>query len=120
MNRAPARVGKIWQPEYTDLLVMVGPDKRWVETDFEDLHDAHPEVFLGYRVLLLTVDQVERGATRGRVPERIVWLEDNDRHLGSNRAYQELVHSLSGSHFPNVQWWNVHRARGIYRTDLGS
>lgn len=120
MNRAPARVGKIWRPEYTDLLIMVGPNKRWVEDDFEDLHAAHPEVFLGYRVLLLTVDQIRDGAIRGRRPERVVWIDDNDRYHGSSQAYQEMLHTLPSSHFPDVQWWHVHRVHGIYRTDLGS
>lgn len=94
--------------DYTDLAVVVGPNVRWVEFDYEDLCRYAPEVLLGYRVLLMTFDQVERGGLRGRRPLKVVMLEGPG--VLSHRWRRELA-QVSLDLDVKFEWYRVHRAQ---------
>jgi hypothetical protein len=104
--------GRTLHPEFTDLAFVVGPNARWTEGDYEDLQRYMPEVLLGYRVRLFTEQDILQGRHRGYRPEKVVLLEGT---YSGNRFYAEVRYAVSMGHFPKVEWWHVHRARGIWR-----
>lgn len=95
-------------PHYTDLAVVLGPNLRFVQFDFEDLQRFAPEVLLGYRVRLATVDSVSRGALRGLYISKLVILDGisqaRDFHIAYNEA--RVCLALSGG---KVETYRVHR-----------
>lgn len=50
---------------YTDTLVFVGLTKRETEEDFFDLSLREPERFLGFDVVLMSIEEIGRGRLRG-------------------------------------------------------
>lgn len=102
--------GKTLHPEYTDLAVVLGPNVRWVEDDYEDLQRFAPEVLLGYRVRLTTIDSVRSGHTRGLRIDKIVVLEGPEMYeTRALQAVREIRFSQVGAYFPKVEWYRVHR-----------
>ncbi len=105
IQRERARVGLILRMDYTDLAVVVGPNVRWVEYDYEDICRYAPEVLLGYRVLLTTAAQVTHGYLRGRRPVKIVCVDGPG--MGDPRFVNDLGYYRAFS--TRVEWYRVHR-----------
>lgn len=105
---------RLWRhfedPKWTDLALMLGPNLRWVEEDYEDLQHAYPEVFLGYRVLLATPNTNFDGY---RIMKLVI-VGTEDWSIKLSRATQRaarMVNSAGGK----IETWYVHRGRGIHR-----
>lgn len=111
--------GRLLNAPYTDFCVVLGPNVRWVEDDYEDLNRAYPEVFLGYRVLLTTPRDVRRSVMGRRPPTRVVVVGEEARDAKSrdwNNALNELHDYQSLADYGDMQGWHVHRGTGIWRT----
>ena len=102
--------GRIQHREFSDLAVVIGPNVRWVQDDYEDLQEFAPEVLLGYRVLLTTPDDVRIRSTAGLRIEKIVVLDGISRSRMWQRALVELESRLVASEFPKIEWYHVHRS----------
>lgn len=100
-------------PEFTDLALVVGPNVRWTEDDYEDLQRYHPEVLLGYRVRLLTARDVVEGRHRGLRPEKVVVL--NAAYREGPKLEDALLASVAVGFFPKFEVWHVDRGRGTWR-----
>lgn len=100
-------IERIQRPEWTDLAVVMGPNVRWVECDYEDLVRYAPEVLLGYRVLLATPDSALR--LRGRNIRKLVLLKgldhSNQSHCSAIQDAVAMTRMLDGK----VEWFDVHR-----------
>jgi hypothetical protein len=109
-------LGKTLHKEFTDLALVIGPNARWVEDDYEDLQRDQPEVLLGYRVRLYTAFDIERGQHRGTRPEKVVLLDAPFRDDSQwERVHQEVQACLASGYFPKAEVWHVHRREGIWR-----
>lgn len=102
--------------DYTDLAVVIGPDRRWAEEDYLDLVDQCPEVLLGYRVMPMSAREVISSPLRGRPVAKVVLLEGvYDRLISTwaDRLQRELRRwEALGT---KIEAWHVHRVRGIWR-----
>lgn len=114
MLKERPRVGKILRSEYTDLLVIIGPNVREVLEDYEDLYHRYPEVLLGYRVLLVTGHDVRMGALHGRGEvAKIIVLDGTEADYSWRWVMDEVDHHAAMG--AQVENWYVHRVRGIWR-----
>lgn len=103
-------------PNYTDEVIVVGPNVAWTLADADDLYRAFPEALLGYHVELTTVDSVARGmALRGMRPSKIVVLDGCQRERNWNRAWLEIKMHMAVADFGKIEYWHVHRGEGIWR-----
>lgn len=107
--------GRTLHPEFTDLALVIGPNVRWVECDYEDLQRYRPEVLLGYSVRLLTAEDMLKGKHHGRRPEKVVLLSAEYDSREAWRLRDEIHYAVSSGYFPKVETWYVHRGRGIWQ-----
>lgn len=107
--------GRTLRPEYTDLALVVGPNLAWVEDDYEDLQRTYPEVLLGYRIRLMTVQQVAQGRVHGMRPTKVIWLDGCERNPFWKQARNVLQASTAVTPFGRVEEWHVHRGCGVER-----
>jgi hypothetical protein len=112
MGSTGMRVGQVSNAPYTDLAVLMGPYARWTEDDYEDLVHQVPEVFLGYRVLLTTVDLAPQHL-RGRRLHKAV-ISDAATLTGRfTNAMGALLPALVPTEgTPRYEYWYIHRAGG--------
>jgi hypothetical protein len=103
------------ETRYTDWCVVVGPNMRWVEDDYEDLMRTFPEVLLGYRVHPTTVDHLLAGKY-WRAPKKIVVLAGVHLHQRWSIAYRE-IEQYRAVHGTKIEHWFVHRTEGVWRLD---
>lgn len=116
LDRTPFRVGRTARRDYTDLMVVVGPNARWTEVSTNDLRKVHPEVFLGYRVRLMTLDEANRGMMRGMRLSKVLVLE-GERYTGVPDLSPLAAETwLNGATF---EVWRVYRGEsGVTATQL--
>lgn len=118
LTRRP-RVGQEMNRQWTDLLMTVGPNVRWVEDDTLDLMEARPEEFLGYRVLPTVADSLPI-TMAGRRPHRVILFDAPLGHYSQRgrHAINELRAYLAWYKNSGVRWetWFVHRGIGIEKT----
>lgn len=104
--------GVVLRRDYTDLCIVLGPDRRWVETDYRELAEQRPETFLGYRVMLACPSDLLRGYR----PSKVVFLADP---LNFNTRYTEaamvLTAAVNTADFPRVEQYEVRMAYGGVR-----
>lgn len=106
----PRYYDRIHHPEFSDMAVVLGTNVRWVEDDYRDLQEHAPEVLLGYRVRLFSVDSVLRGMSRGLRIEKLVVLDGPDMYgRRAEEAVMDLYYGQIGAHFPKVERYRVHR-----------
>jgi hypothetical protein len=107
----------VYRKDWTDEAVVIGPDRRWVQDDYEDLNRAYPEVLLGLRVRLMTIDMVRRGSLMGRAPVKIVVFDGCQRERGWRDAWHQLL-PLKYIRGTRIEFWYVHRGIGVWKMDL--
>lgn len=92
---------------YTDTCLVIGPNLRWTEMDFRDLWREKPEVFLGYRIKLVSPN---RRDLRGHYPKKVVSFDGP-----FNFQYEEVLRDLRRQvALAEGIWehWYVHRGHG--------
>jgi hypothetical protein len=101
---------RIQETQWSDLAVVMGPNVRWTEDDYEDLQRYAPEVLLGLRVLLCTPADALR-KTRGRLIHRVILLDGLDFDPHTNRAVDDVTFGAR-TRFPEarIEWYHVHRS----------
>lgn len=101
---------------YTDVCLVIGPNRRWVENDYEDLL-RHTTALLGYRVEVATVDEVTHGRLRGIRPTKIIVSDEVWRSYRWQKA-RAMLGYVTG----RIEVWHVHRGEGVWKvgdlTDL--
>lgn len=105
---------RIQHPEFTDLAVVIGPDVRWVQDDYEDLQRYRPEVLLGYRVILATPGTFHR-KTWGRWVTKFIVLDGTFRNPGWYRCHNDMYMTLERYPWARIEQWHVHRGDGVYQ-----
>lgn len=96
--------GRVLNPDWTDLALVLGPNTKWVEDDYEDLQRFAPEVLLGYRVRLA----VPTSELRGMWVRKLVLLRGLDMgDYRTARAVEDAVHSIVPG--GKCEWYRVHR-----------
>lgn len=102
---------------YTDTAILISPNLRWARDDFEDLERFRPEVFLGYTVRA-HIPILER-TVRGVHVSKVVVTGDGsftDHYRLQRFLDHGVIPSLISAFKPVVQFWQVHRVRGIWMT----
>lgn len=111
--------GRILHPEFTDLAVVIGPNARWVEDDYEDLQRSRPEVLLGYRVKLLTPWDINRNGLKRWMPVKIIVLHGSEETIQWHNVRNELKAYLENFEWARVEYWHVHRVKGVWQFSPG-
>lgn len=93
------------RPEWTDLAVVLGPNMRWVEHDYDDLVRHAPEVLLGYRVRLATTTD----RLWGYQIRKLVILDGPYRSQDQTRIEDAVVQTLTRG--GKVERFNVYRGQ---------
>lgn len=101
--------GKILRADWTDLAIVLGPNVRWVEDDYEDLNRFVPEVLLGYCVRLMVPDSIQ--TMQGiRLRKLVIVGDEHVPWQASDVAKRTLYFSGGGV----CEYWDVHRVRGAH------
>lgn len=95
---------------YTDLLLVVGPDRRSLWLDFQELRRYYPEELLGFNIMLLSRHELARALHGFRV-NRIILLGSQDWELTHVDDLRLRV-ALSSAPFPRYEWWNLNPGHG--------
>lgn len=92
---------------YTDLAVVYGPHRRWVQQDYADLQRHFPEALLGYNVLL--VSPASLVSLHGRTFSKVILVGDPSY---TDESFARLNIGMMRADFPHVEKWNLNPGRG--------